>query len=64
MARCRTMEERIRANGRKSEERERLRWGVTNSNHMIFELPNIKQKAFHALLEYLYTDHVEVLKDN
>ena len=55
-ARCRYLEERIRSNGVKSEERDKLKWGINHPNHMILELPHLKLRAFSAFLEYLYTD--------
>jgi BTB/POZ domain len=63
LARCRFLEERIRANGVKSDERDKQRWNICNPNHLIFELPTFKQKAFHALMEYLYTDTVRSLRE-
>lgn len=63
-ARCRSLEEKIRNNGRKSEERDKLRWGINHPSHMIMEVPDVKHKAFMALLEYLYTDNIKSLKNN
>ncbi len=59
LARCRNMEELVRSQGVKSDDRERLRWGINNQNHLKFELPNFKQKAFQALMEYIYTDNIK-----
>jgi hypothetical protein len=64
LARCRTIEERIKQQGRKSEERDKLRWGINHPNHMIMDVPNLKHKAFMALIEYLYTDNIKSLKNN
>lgn len=46
LARCRNLEERVRNQGRKSDERDKSKWGINHANHMIFELPNFKLKAF------------------
>ena len=64
LARCRNLEERIRSHGVKSEERDKLKWGINHANHMIYELPAFKFKAFLALMEYLYTDSVKTLHDS
>lgn len=64
LARCRILEERIRNNGRKSEERDKNRWGINHPNHLIMEISDVKHKAFLALLEYLYTDNIKSLKNN
>lgn len=64
LARCRNIEERIRSQGRKSDERDKLRWGINHPNHMIMDIPNVKYKAFNALIEYLYTDNIKSLKNN
>ena len=63
LARCSSFEERIRSQGRKSDEREKQKWGIAHANHMILELPNFKFRAFSALIEYLYTDQVKLLRD-
>lgn len=63
-ARCRSIEEAIRASGRKSDEREKARWGINHPNHMVMEFSNVKFKAFLALVEYLYTDNIKSLKNN
>ncbi len=31
---------------------------------MIMDIPNVKYKAFTALIEYLYTDNIKSLKNN
>ena len=31
---------------------------------MLMDIPNMKYKAFIALLEYLYTDNIKSLKSN
>ena len=31
---------------------------------MIMDIPNMKYKAFIALIEYLYTDNIKSLKNN
>jgi hypothetical protein len=31
---------------------------------MIMDVPNLKHKAFMALIEYLYTDNIKSLKNN
>lgn len=64
LARCRNLEERVRHNGVRSEERDKLRWGINNPNHLVMELPSFKLKAFTALMEYLYTDTVRSLRNN
>jgi hypothetical protein len=64
LARCRSLEERVRSQGVRSEERDKLRWGINHENHLIYELPNYKFKAFSALMEYLYTDSVKSLRDS
>jgi hypothetical protein len=56
LARCRSLEERVRQQGSKSEERDKLKWGIMHPNHLICHLPQFSQKAFLALMEYLYTD--------
>jgi len=64
LARCRILEEKIRSCSKKSEERERQRWGTNHPNHFVLEIPNVKFKAFLALIEYLYTDNIKSLKNN
>ena len=63
LARCRLLEERVRANGVRSEERDKQRWGINHPNHLTLELPQFKVKAFASLLEYLYTDSVCLLRE-
>ena len=38
LARCRSLEEKIRQSARKSEERDKLRWGISHPNHYILEI--------------------------
>lgn len=59
LVRCKQLEEKIRNNCRKSEERDRMRWSVNHPNHVILEIPNLKHKAFLGLIEYLYTDSLK-----
>ena len=63
LARCKFLEERIKALGVRSDERDKLKWGINNINHLTIELPLFKAKAFSALMEYLYTDSVKNLKE-
>jgi hypothetical protein len=64
LARCRDLEERVRSGGRKSEEREKLKWDINSINHLVLEIANVKYKAFLGLIEYLYTDNIRSLKNN
>lgn len=61
-ARCKCIEDKIRHNSRRSEDRDKMRWGINHPNHVIMEIPNMKFKAFIALMEYLYTDSMKSLK--
>ena len=61
MARCKTLEERVRQQGVNSEERDKVRWGIINPNHKIFDLKYYNLKAFEALMEYVYTDQIKLL---
>jgi hypothetical protein len=56
MARCKALEERVRHQGVNSEERDKVRWGINNPNHKVFDLKHYNLKAFEALMEYVYTD--------
>jgi hypothetical protein len=64
LARCRGLEEIVRTKGKKSEERDKQRWGISHPSHLVYELPSFKLTAFQALMEYLYTDSVKQLKDS
>ncbi len=64
LARCRSLEEKIRQYARKTEERDKLRWGTNHPNHFVLEVLDVKYKAFLALVEYLYTDNIKSLKNN
>lgn len=46
LARCRNLEERIRSQGIKSDERDKHLWGINNQNHLKLELSGYKLKAF------------------
>eukprot|EP00347_Sterkiella_histriomuscorum_P007830 403347403 len=61
-ARCRSIEEKIRQSCRRSEERDKMRWGINHPNHVIMDIPEVKFKAFLGLIEYLYTDNMKCLK--
>ena len=61
MARCKALEERVRHQGINSEERDKVRWGINNPNHKVFDLKHYNLKAFEALMEYVYTDQVKLL---
>ena len=63
-ARCRSIEEAIRAKGRKGEEKDKSRWGIIHPNHVIMDIPIVNFKSFLALIEYLYTDNIKSLKNN
>jgi hypothetical protein len=62
--RCRSLEDKIRREARKSDEREKNKWSITHPNHLILEISNVKYKAFLGLIEYLYTDNIKSLKNN
>jgi len=38
LARCKSFEERVRSYGMKSEERDKLKWGINHANHLSLEL--------------------------
>lgn len=38
LARCRTLEEKIRAIGSKTEEKDKQRWGINHPNHLTMEI--------------------------
>jgi hypothetical protein len=38
LVRCKALEERIRANGVRTEDRERNRWGISHPSHLTFDL--------------------------
>ena len=63
-ARCRSIEEAIRAKGRKGEEKDKSRWGIIHPNHVTMDIPIVNFKSFLALIEYLYTDNIKSLKNN
>ena len=64
LVRCRTLEEKARYSGRKSDEREKSRWSINHPNHLILEIPNVNYKAFMGFIEYLYTDKIRSMKTN
>jgi hypothetical protein len=37
-ARCRNIEEVIKSNGRRTEDRDKTRWGINHPNHMVMEI--------------------------
>jgi hypothetical protein len=63
MVRCKALEEKVRYQGVNSDERDKIRWSINNPNHKVFEMKLFKLKAFEALMEYVYTDSVKILKD-
>mmetsp|Transcript_5769 Transcript_5769/g.5232 ORF Transcript_5769/g.5232 Transcript_5769/m.5232 type:complete len:208 (+) Transcript_5769:151-774(+) len=63
-ARCRSLEEKVRLQGRKSDDRDKNKWSINHPNHSILEIPNVKHKSFLALIEYIYTDTIRSLKNN
>jgi hypothetical protein len=64
LARCRSLEEKIRLIGSRTEEKDKVRWGINHQNHLTMEIQGVKNKSFLALLEYLYTDNIKSLKSN
>lgn len=58
-ARCKALEEKVKQFGKKSDEREKAKYGITHKNHVMFEFAKIKYKAFAAFIEYLYTDRIK-----
>ena len=46
LARCRSLEERVRGTGVKSEDRDKLRWGINHAQHLVCQLPQFSLKAF------------------
>lgn len=63
-ARCRTLEEKVKQSGRKSDERDKAKWGINHPNHLTLDVPTISYKAFIGFMEYLYTDKIRSLKTN
>jgi len=45
-ARCKNIEDKIRQSARRSEERDKLRWGINHPNHVIMDILDVKHKAF------------------
>eukprot|EP00349_Pseudokeronopsis_sp_Brazil_P005189 CAMPEP_0202966770 /NCGR_PEP_ID=MMETSP1396-20130829/11325_1 /ASSEMBLY_ACC=CAM_ASM_000872 /TAXON_ID= /ORGANISM="Pseudokeronopsis sp., Strain Brazil" /LENGTH=232 /DNA_ID=CAMNT_0049691009 /DNA_START=1027 /DNA_END=1722 /DNA_ORIENTATION=+ len=63
-ARCSALEERVRQVAKRSDERDRARWGINHPNHSVMEVGGIRYKSFLGLMEYVYTDTVRSLKGN
>lgn len=64
LVRCKYLEEKVRSCAKKSEEKDKNKWGIIHPNHLTLEIPNVKHKAFLGLIEYLYTDNIKSLKNN
>jgi hypothetical protein len=64
LPRCRGLEEKVKAIGKKSEDRDKNKWGINHNHHLTVEIPNMKYKSFLAFVEYLYTDKIKSLKNN
>lgn len=62
--RCKSLEDKIRFFGRKSEEKEKNKWSIAHPNHLVLEIPQVKFKSFLGFIEYLYTDSIRSLKNN
>ena len=62
--RCRALEEKVRNTGHRSEEKDKIKWGINADIHIILELPGIRHKAFLGFIEWLYTDNIRSLKNN
>jgi hypothetical protein len=56
LARCRSLEDKIKSQGIKTEERDKLKWGVNHPHHFTCSLPQYNLKAFEALMEFIYTN--------
>ena len=62
--RCRALEERIRNLAKRTDDRDKTKWGINHPNHMTLEIQHVNHKSFIGFLEYLYTDKIKSLKNN